>query len=187
MQGIIYVDENVSELQWVWEVLWLCVMDGIAQHSLWTWTDPTAYSRITTIVQKSKQVIYGHSTEAHAVIYMYFFENDDVSVVNVKREMWWLISDLLQVAYEFHFQLITVMDSDSNYGPGGPKIMVFRPTYEEFKDFSKYIEYMESVGAHKAGLAKVSNHLVGLHFFTWWALILYGWKSFTVQMGGFST
>jgi len=71
------------------------------------------------------------------------------------------------VAYEFHFQLITVMDSDSNYGPGGPKIMVFRPTYEEFKDFSKYIEYMESVGAHKAGLAKVSNHLVGLHFFTW--------------------
>jgi jumonji domain-containing protein 2 len=49
------------------------------------------------------------------------------------------------------------MDSDSNYGSGGPKIMVFRPTYEEFKDFSKYIDYMESVGAHKAGLAKVSN------------------------------
>jgi hypothetical protein len=49
------------------------------------------------------------------------------------------------------------MDSDGNCGPGGPKIMVFRPTYEEFKDFSKYIDYMESVGAHKAGLAKVSN------------------------------
>ncbi|XP_037918326.1 uncharacterized protein LOC119656091 isoform X3 [Hermetia illucens] len=36
-----------------------------------------------------------------------------------------------------------------------PRIMVFRPTWEEFKDFAKYIEYMESQGAHKAGLAKV--------------------------------
>ncbi|XP_049825245.1 lysine-specific demethylase 4A isoform X2 [Aethina tumida] len=36
-----------------------------------------------------------------------------------------------------------------------PKIMVFRPTWEEFKDFSKYIAHMESKGAHKAGLAKV--------------------------------
>ncbi|KAI4485696.1 hypothetical protein M0802_012592 [Mischocyttarus mexicanus] len=36
-----------------------------------------------------------------------------------------------------------------------PRIQVFRPTYEEFKDFTKYIEYMESKGAHKAGLAKV--------------------------------
>ncbi|XP_017885883.1 uncharacterized protein LOC108628463 isoform X2 [Ceratina calcarata] len=38
---------------------------------------------------------------------------------------------------------------------GVPRIQVFRPTYEEFKDFSKYVEYMESKGAHKAGLAKV--------------------------------
>lgn len=36
-----------------------------------------------------------------------------------------------------------------------PRIQVFRPTYEEFKNFSKYVEYMESQGAHKAGLAKV--------------------------------
>lgn len=36
-----------------------------------------------------------------------------------------------------------------------PKIQVFRPTWEEFKDFAKYVEYMESKGAHKAGLAKV--------------------------------
>lgn len=36
-----------------------------------------------------------------------------------------------------------------------PRIMVFRPTWEEFKDFSKYVQYMESQGAHKAGLAKV--------------------------------
>lgn len=38
---------------------------------------------------------------------------------------------------------------------GKPKIMVFRPTWEEFKEFEKYVEYMESKGAHKAGLAKV--------------------------------
>lgn len=36
-----------------------------------------------------------------------------------------------------------------------PKIMVFYPTMEEFKDFKKYIDYMESQGAHKAGIAKV--------------------------------
>ncbi|XP_051930444.1 lysine-specific demethylase 4B isoform X2 [Hippocampus zosterae] len=35
------------------------------------------------------------------------------------------------------------------------KIMTFRPTMEEFKDFAKYIVYMESEGAHRAGLAKV--------------------------------
>ncbi|XP_078573890.1 lysine-specific demethylase 4C-like isoform X2 [Branchiostoma floridae x Branchiostoma japonicum] len=35
------------------------------------------------------------------------------------------------------------------------KIMTFRPTFEEFKDFSSYIGYMESQGAHRAGLAKV--------------------------------
>lgn len=34
--------------------------------------------------------------------------------------------------------------------------MVFRPTWDEFKDFKKFVEYMESQGAHKAGLAKVS-------------------------------
>uniref|UniRef100_A0A1B6CJQ5 [histone H3]-trimethyl-L-lysine(9) demethylase n=1 Tax=Clastoptera arizonana TaxID=38151 RepID=A0A1B6CJQ5_9HEMI len=38
---------------------------------------------------------------------------------------------------------------------GIPRIQVFRPTYDEFKDFSKFITYMESQGAHKAGLAKV--------------------------------
>uniref|UniRef100_H2Z699 [histone H3]-trimethyl-L-lysine(9) demethylase n=1 Tax=Ciona savignyi TaxID=51511 RepID=H2Z699_CIOSA len=35
------------------------------------------------------------------------------------------------------------------------QIMVFRPTMEEFKDFSRYIQYMESQGAHRAGIAKV--------------------------------
>nr|XP_003472888.2 lysine-specific demethylase 4D-like [Cavia porcellus] len=34
-------------------------------------------------------------------------------------------------------------------------VMTFRPTMEEFANFSKYIAYMESQGAHKAGRAKV--------------------------------
>ncbi|XP_023662303.1 lysine-specific demethylase 4B-like isoform X2 [Paramormyrops kingsleyae] len=37
----------------------------------------------------------------------------------------------------------------------GCKILTFRPTMEEFRDFAKYITYMESQGAHRAGLAKV--------------------------------
>lgn len=38
----------------------------------------------------------------------------------------------------------------------GNKIMVFRPTLDEFKDFSAYIQKMEEMGAHRAGVAKVS-------------------------------
>jgi jumonji domain-containing protein 2 len=34
-------------------------------------------------------------------------------------------------------------------------VPVFRPTYEEFKDFKKYINYIESMGAHKIGMAKI--------------------------------
>ncbi|MCJ8745296.1 hypothetical protein PDJAM_G00128700 [Pangasius djambal] len=34
-------------------------------------------------------------------------------------------------------------------------IMTFYPTVEEFKNFSRYIAYMESQGAHRAGLAKI--------------------------------
>ncbi|XP_076431785.1 lysine-specific demethylase 4D-like [Peromyscus maniculatus bairdii] len=42
-------------------------------------------------------------------------------------------------------------------GPQSPgsAIMTFRPTMREFSDFNKYIAYMESQGAHRAGLAKV--------------------------------
>lgn len=36
-----------------------------------------------------------------------------------------------------------------------PTIMVFKPSWEEFKDFNKYMRYIESIGAHKAGLAKI--------------------------------
>lgn len=43
----------------------------------------------------------------------------------------------------------------STGGSSIPRIQVFRPTMEEFKDFSKYIAYIESCGAHKAGLAKI--------------------------------
>lgn len=35
------------------------------------------------------------------------------------------------------------------------KIMTFRPSLEEFKDFNRYVAYIESQGAHRAGLAKV--------------------------------
>ncbi|XP_050990048.1 lysine-specific demethylase 4A [Labeo rohita] len=34
-------------------------------------------------------------------------------------------------------------------------IMTFYPTVEEFKNFNRYVAYMESQGAHKAGLAKI--------------------------------
>uniref|UniRef100_A0A8C4GY29 [histone H3]-trimethyl-L-lysine(9) demethylase n=1 Tax=Dicentrarchus labrax TaxID=13489 RepID=A0A8C4GY29_DICLA len=37
----------------------------------------------------------------------------------------------------------------------GTRIMTFTPSKEEFKDFSRYIAYMESQGAHRAGMAKV--------------------------------
>uniref|UniRef100_A0A8V1AFV8 Lysine-specific demethylase 4B n=2 Tax=Gallus gallus TaxID=9031 RepID=A0A8V1AFV8_CHICK len=37
----------------------------------------------------------------------------------------------------------------------GCKIMTFRPTLEEFREFGKYVAYIESQGAHRAGLAKV--------------------------------
>ncbi|KAM9482803.1 uncharacterized protein kdm4aa isoform 3-T3 [Clarias gariepinus] len=47
------------------------------------------------------------------------------------------------------------MASDSVAQAPGSRIMTFHPTKEEFKDFSRYIAYMESKGAHLAGMAKV--------------------------------
>lgn len=46
--------------------------------------------------------------------------------------------------------------ASQNHGSKG--IMTFYPTMEEFKNFSRYIAYIESKGAHKAGLAKVSTN-----------------------------
>lgn len=45
------------------------------------------------------------------------------------------------------------------------KIMTFRPTMEEFKDFAKYVVYMENQGAHRAGLAKVGTAFTFEEFF----------------------
>ncbi|XP_076871258.1 lysine-specific demethylase 4A [Brachyhypopomus gauderio] len=47
------------------------------------------------------------------------------------------------------------MASDSVAQTPGSNIMIFHPTKEEFKNFSRYITYMESQGAHRAGMAKV--------------------------------
>jgi len=41
-----------------------------------------------------------------------------------------------------------------------PKINVFRPTMDEFKDFHRYIDHIEHLGAHKAGIAKVRQLLL---------------------------
>ena len=43
-------------------------------------------------------------------------------------------------------------------------VMVFRPTKKEFKNFSKYVEYMEECGAAKWGVAKVTLKLIALLF-----------------------
>ncbi|KAK3513381.1 hypothetical protein QTP70_014208 [Hemibagrus guttatus] len=43
-------------------------------------------------------------------------------------------------------------DSKSSSDKG---IMTFYPTMEEFKNFNRYIAYIESQGAHRAGLAKI--------------------------------
>ncbi|KAM4728257.1 lysine-specific demethylase 4A-like isoform 2-T2 [Anableps anableps] len=49
-----------------------------------------------------------------------------------------------------------MMASDANsQGHGSKGIMTFYPTAEEFKNFSRYIAYIESKGAHRAGLAKI--------------------------------
>ncbi|XP_062308360.1 lysine-specific demethylase 4A [Osmerus eperlanus] len=47
------------------------------------------------------------------------------------------------------------MATDTASQTTGSRIMTFNPSKEEFKDFSRYIAYMESQGAHKAGMAKV--------------------------------
>lgn len=51
------------------------------------------------------------------------------------------------------------MTTDTPAQTTGSRIMTFTPSKEEFKDFSRYIAYMESQGAHKAGMAKVSIFL----------------------------
>lgn len=47
------------------------------------------------------------------------------------------------------------MASESDSLNPSARIMTFYPTMEEFRTFSRYIAYIESQGAHRAGLAKV--------------------------------
>ncbi|XP_078224923.1 lysine-specific demethylase 4C isoform X4 [Callithrix jacchus] len=47
-----------------------------------------------------------------------------------------------------------VAETESPLNPSC-KIMTFRPSMEEFREFNRYLAYMESKGAHRAGLAKV--------------------------------
>lgn len=51
----------------------------------------------------------------------------------------------------------TKMTTDSPAQSVPSRVMTFTPSKEEFKDFSRYIAYMESQGAHRAGMAKVSR------------------------------
>ena len=43
-------------------------------------------------------------------------------------------------------------------------VMCFYPTKEEFRDFSGVVKYMETQGAHKYGVAKVSNPFFSLNY-----------------------
>ncbi|XP_069795083.1 lysine-specific demethylase 4A [Narcine bancroftii] len=47
------------------------------------------------------------------------------------------------------------MASESGMPNPSSRIMTFYPTMEEFKNFSRYIAYIETQGAHRAGLAKI--------------------------------
>ncbi|XP_019740431.1 lysine-specific demethylase 4A isoform X2 [Hippocampus comes] len=48
------------------------------------------------------------------------------------------------------------MSGDSSaQGPAPCRIMTFTPSMEDFRDFRRYVAYMESQGAHRAGMAKV--------------------------------
>ncbi|XP_069083917.1 lysine-specific demethylase 4A [Pleurodeles waltl] len=47
------------------------------------------------------------------------------------------------------------MAADPENPNPGSRIMTFYPTMDEFRNFSRYVAYIESQGAHRAGLAKV--------------------------------
>lgn len=49
------------------------------------------------------------------------------------------------------------MTTDTPSQSVASRVMTFTPSKEEFKDFNQYIAYMESQGAHKAGMARVSR------------------------------
>lgn len=47
------------------------------------------------------------------------------------------------------------MTTDTPSQSVASRVMTFTPSKEEFKDFNQYIAYMESQGAHRAGMARV--------------------------------
>ncbi len=49
--------------------------------------------------------------------------------------------------------LASVKMASWTLGSGG--IMIFTPTWEQFRDFQGFISYMEEQGAHHCGVAKV--------------------------------
>lgn len=53
-------------------------------------------------------------------------------------------------------------------------VRVFRPSKEEFSDFKRYINYMESQGAAKDGIAKVSKISYSMiNLIIKWIVIIY--------------
>lgn len=68
---------------------------------------------------------------------------------------------------EFNNDLFIILDMMCS-NASTPQIMVFRPTWSEFQNFSSYIELMESQGAHQAGVAKVcyNKNVVFLIYFS---------------------
>ncbi|CAF0730238.1 unnamed protein product [Didymodactylos carnosus] len=53
------------------------------------------------------------------------------------------------------FQSPTKLSQSSNTDLQHPIVPVFRPTYDEFKNFSNYIETIEAQNTHRIGLAKI--------------------------------
>uniref|UniRef100_A0A2I3T8T5 [histone H3]-trimethyl-L-lysine(9) demethylase n=1 Tax=Pan troglodytes TaxID=9598 RepID=A0A2I3T8T5_PANTR len=59
-----------------------------------------------------------------------------------------------EAAADAALAIMEVAEVESPLNPSC-KIMTFRPSMAEFREFNKYLAYMESKGAHRAGLAKV--------------------------------
>lgn len=51
--------------------------------------------------------------------------------------------------------VLKILEINMSANKTSPRIMVFRPTWRQFQNFANYIEFMESKGAHKAGIVKV--------------------------------
>lgn len=79
----------------------------------------------------------------------------NLTIVDLRRII--SSSSLRFKSFDFSF-------TDSEMDDTELKIQTFRPNWEEFKDFPKYIKYIESKGAHKAGLARVRTQKLSQHY-----------------------